>query len=120
MSKNANLDALNEHLFDVIERLKDRNDPNADVNDTIDLETATKICEAGKIIVESFKVKAQVLNMAIKASDPSMISRIATGSGIVMIPEQTAAELAAKKAKEREKSLYSLDNVDLSKIIEED
>jgi hypothetical protein len=103
MNNNVNLDRLNEHLFDVIERLKDRNDPEAEVKDIIDLEEARQICEAGKIIVESYKVKAQVLNIIAKSSgDSSMISRFIGGSGIAQIPEKTAADLA----KEKEMNLY--------------
>jgi len=102
MSKIVSLDRLNEHLFDVIERLKDRSDPDADAKDTIDLETASQICDASKIIVESYKVKAQVLNIAAKCSDSSMIARFATSSGIAQIPEKTASELA----RERELNLY--------------
>jgi hypothetical protein len=88
----TNLDTLNEHLFDVIDRLKDRNDPDADAKDIIDLETATKICDAGKIIVEAYKVKAQVLNIAAKCNDYQAIARFANSAGIAQIPEKAAED----------------------------
>lgn len=42
---------LRDHLFDVIERLKDPKDK------TIDLETAKVICDAAQVIVNSAKVE---------------------------------------------------------------
>ena len=97
MNKSVSLDALNEHLFDVIERLKESNDPDADPKDTIDLKLASKICEAGKIIVESYKVKAQVLNMATKCKDTYAFARFVSNTGITQIPEKTAAELETER-----------------------
>ncbi|MCL2131271.1 MAG: hypothetical protein FWH36_02260 [Lentimicrobiaceae bacterium] len=101
-SSNVSLDRLNEHLFDVIEWLKDRSDPEADKKDIIDLETAAQICDASKIIVDFYKVKAQVLNIVSKCSDPQMIARFVSNTGIAQIPERTPAELA----RERELMLY--------------
>jgi len=97
MNKNVSLDALNEHLFDVIERLKEGNDPDADKKDTIDIKIASQICEASKIIVESYKVKAQVLNMVSKCKDTYGFARFVTNTGITQIPEKTAAELEKER-----------------------
>ena len=103
MNSKVNLDTLNEHLFDVIERLKEANDIEADPKDTIDLDIAKQICEASKIIVESYKVKAQVLNIAAKQyGDAGMFSRFVNNSGITQLPEKTPAELA----REKESNLY--------------
>jgi hypothetical protein len=102
MSKNVNLDTLNEHLFDVIERLKESNDPDSDTKDGIDLEIAAKICEASKIIVESYKVKVQVLNIAAKCGNNDMVARFTNNSGTAVIPEKTESELN----RERERNLY--------------
>jgi hypothetical protein len=63
------LDALNNHLFETIEMLKNNSDPIASDNEKIDIKTAKAIAELGKIIVEGFKVKAHVLNMIKNAGD---------------------------------------------------
>jgi len=71
--KQTNLEALNSHLFEAIEMLKNNSDPNASPNEKIDLETARAITGLGKVIVEGYKVKAQVMNMLVDASteDPA-------------------------------------------------
>jgi hypothetical protein len=97
MNNNVSLDRLNEHLFDVIERLKDSFDPDADIKDTIDVQTASQICNAGKIIVDAYKVKAQVLNIAVKCSDPKVMAQLSNNLGITQIPEKTAAELEKER-----------------------
>ena len=71
--KHTNLEALNNHLFEAIEMLKNNSDPKASANEKIDLETARAITGLGKVIVEGMKVKAQVINMLVDASssDPN-------------------------------------------------
>ena len=85
-NKNTSLDRLNEHLFDVIERLKSSNDPEADDKDTIDIETAGAITDAAKIIVDGYKIKAQVLNILSKADNPKDIIRGNNAAGIMELP----------------------------------
>ena len=67
--KQTNLESLNMHLFDAIEMLKNNTDPRASANEKIDLETARAITGLGKVIVEGFKVRAQVLNTLANASN---------------------------------------------------
>ena len=61
--KQTNLEALNVHLFEAIEMLKNNNDPKASSNEKIDLDTARAITSLGKVIVEGYKVRAQVLGI---------------------------------------------------------
>ncbi|MEI7524572.1 MAG: hypothetical protein WCJ95_09595 [Mariniphaga sp.] len=61
--KQTNLEALNAHLFEAIEMLKNNSDPKASVNEKIDLDTARAITGLGKVIVEGYKVRAQVLGI---------------------------------------------------------
>lgn len=61
MKKQISLAALDAHLFETIEMLKNSNDPNASDNEKIKPEVAKQIIEAAKVIVSSYKVKADVV-----------------------------------------------------------
>ncbi len=87
MNKNTSLDRLNEHLFDVIERLKSNKDEKADECEKIDIETASAIAEIGKIVVDGYKVKAQVLNIVAKTENPRDMTIKINESGIVELPQ---------------------------------
>ena len=64
MSKNkTSLSELRSHLFDVIERLKATNDPDADDKDKIDIETAKTISEVSKVIVDAAKTEVDALKV---------------------------------------------------------
>lgn len=63
MKNPISIDSLNNHLFETIEMLKNNNDNNASKNEKIDIETAKTIASLGKVIVEGYKVKAQVLGI---------------------------------------------------------
>lgn len=82
--KQTSLDALNNQLFETIEMLKNNNDSEASENEKIDIDTAKTIANIGKVIVDGFKVKAQVLGMINKTNDlvPNEIKEIAISSGI--------------------------------------
>jgi hypothetical protein len=66
MAKKLTLTDLNEHLFDVIERLKEGNDPNADTKDSISIERAEAIRDVAQVIVNSAKVQADVMKAMFK------------------------------------------------------
>lgn len=59
----TSLTDLRNHLFDVIERLKDSNDPDADEKDTISIETAKAINQTAGEIIESAKVEVEALKI---------------------------------------------------------
>ena len=61
MKKQINLDALDAHLFETIEMLKNNTDPEASDNEKMKPEVAKQIIEAAKVIVSSYKVKADVI-----------------------------------------------------------
>lgn len=83
MMKQTSLDALNAHLFETIEMLKNNNDPNASAHEKIDLEHARQICSVGKVIVDGYKVKAQVLTALCTAENPNLMERLGLGTGII-------------------------------------
>ncbi len=60
---DTSLNALRGHLFDVIERLKDSNDPKADPKDIIDIETAKAINQTAGQIINSAKVEVAALRL---------------------------------------------------------
>lgn len=82
--KQISLDALNAQLFETIELLKNNNDPQASQNEKIDIENAKAIADLGKVIVDGYKVKAQVMNMMTRTQsfEPSELKGLAIESGI--------------------------------------
>ena len=64
--KQTSLDALNAQLMETIEMLKNNSDPIASANEKIDVETAKTIATIGKVMVDGYRVKAQVLNIISK------------------------------------------------------
>jgi hypothetical protein len=80
--KQISIDALNSHLFEAIEGLKNNKDPKADECEKMDIETAREIGKLGKTIVEGYKVKAQVLIAFSKADNPEQMKQLSASSGI--------------------------------------
>lgn len=83
MSKQINIDKLNEHLFESIEMLKNNSDPEASECEKIDVNTAKAIADLSKVVVEGYKVKAQVLNMVRNAENPNLLRSQIVQSGII-------------------------------------
>lgn len=81
--KQISIDSLNAHLFETIEGLKNSKDPNASECEKMDLETAKAISNVGKVIIEGYKVKAQVLGMLTKADNPQIALQASKDSGII-------------------------------------
>ncbi len=80
---SISIDKLNEHLFEAIEMLKNNNEPQASDNEKMDIETAKAIADLGKVVIDGYKVKAQVLSIVSKADNPSMVKEQITNSGII-------------------------------------
>ena len=83
MNKQISIDKLNDHLFESIEMLKNNNDPGADPNEKMDIETAKAIADLGKVVIDGYKVKAQVLNMMRNAENPNALRTTIVNSGII-------------------------------------
>lgn len=83
MNKQISIDKLNEHLFESIEMLKNSRDPNADECEKMDVETAKAIADLGKVVIDGYKVKAQVLNMMKNAENPRTLAQSAAETGII-------------------------------------
>lgn len=83
--KNNNLTALRDHLFEVIERLKLSNDPDADDKEKIDVETAKAITNAASVIVNSAKIEVDFLKVIATGDNPSEVSKAAKGTQFLMI-----------------------------------
>ena len=81
--KNLSIDALNMHLFESIEMLKNQTDPKASENEKMDVATARAIADISKIAIEGFKVKAQVLGMMRNAENPIRLRESIIESGII-------------------------------------
>lgn len=59
--KQTNLTELREQLFDVLTRLKEGNDPEADPKDCIDIDRAKAISEVSGVIIDSAKVELSAI-----------------------------------------------------------
>ncbi len=81
--KQISIDKLNEHLFESIEMLKNNTDPKASANEKMDVETAKAVADLGKVAIDGYKVKAQVLQIVSKTENPTVMMKILSGSGIV-------------------------------------
>ncbi len=68
MAKN-DLTALRDHMFEVIERLKANNDPDASECEKIDVETAKAITNAAQTIVHSAKIEIDFLKIIAKGDN---------------------------------------------------
>ena len=87
MNKQISIDALNAQLFETIEMLKNNSDPAAGENEKIDVETARSIADLGRVIVDGYKVKAQVLHILAKADNPKQFQENGAKAGILALPE---------------------------------
>ncbi|MDD4217469.1 MAG: hypothetical protein PHZ24_09065 [Bacteroidales bacterium] len=76
------IDALNMHLFETIEMLKNNSDPQASDNEKISIQNAKAITEAGRIIIEGYKVKVQAMNIVVNNKTGQAL-QIAEAAGIV-------------------------------------
>lgn len=83
MRKQTGIDALNNHLFEAIEGLKNNSDPIADEWEKMDLQTAKAIAELGKVIIENYKLKFQTISMLAKADNPQEYKRAVIEAGFV-------------------------------------
>ncbi|MFA6619483.1 MAG: hypothetical protein WCT23_10570 [Candidatus Neomarinimicrobiota bacterium] len=63
--------------------LKNSKDPVASECEKMDVETAKAVADIGKVIVDGYKVKAQVLNMMRNAENPNALRQTISSSGII-------------------------------------
>jgi hypothetical protein len=71
------------HLFETIEMLKNNKDPEADPNEKIDVETAKAIAGLGKVVLDGYKIKVQVLKMLNPDENPNVKEHLLNQSGIL-------------------------------------
>lgn len=83
MKKATGIDALNAHLFEAIEGLKNNKDLRADECEKMDIDTAKTIAALGKVVIDGYKVKAHVLSIYSKADSPNEFKRAAVASGFI-------------------------------------
>jgi ribosomal protein S3AE len=82
----TNLSDLRLHLFDVIERLKEGNDPKADPKDSISIERAKAINESAKEIINIAKVEVDAIKI-IADSNTKSAEAILKQSGVFQLKE---------------------------------
>lgn len=80
--KKTSLQALNLHLFETIEMLKNNSDEKASPNERIDIETARVIANLGKVVVEGYKVSVQAMNIIRNTENPNTMKELMSNTGI--------------------------------------
>ena len=80
MSKNNNMTALRNHLFEVIERIKSNNDPHTDECEKMSVEEAKAISQAAAIIVNSAKIEVDLLKVVAKGENNKELGEAAQGT----------------------------------------
>lgn len=86
MGKKTTLSDLRDELFDVLQRLKDGNDPDCDKKDTIDIERAKAISDVSGNIIAAAKLEADALKFIAKNEDVDFV-HLFSKSGIAQLPE---------------------------------
>lgn len=86
MGKKTTLSDLRDELFDVIQRLKDGNDPECDIKDTIGIDRAKAISEVSGKIIAAAKLEADALKFIARNEDVDLTT-LFTESGIAQLPE---------------------------------
>lgn len=81
--RKCNLDTLESHLYDVIERLKENDIEGADPKDCITLETAKAINETAKNVIDIAKVKVLALGVLAKADNPDATKSVIDNAGLL-------------------------------------
>lgn len=74
---------LKNHLFDVIERVKNGCDPDCDPKDTIPLKNAKVIADCAKVIVEAAKTEVIALQLLSRSRNPHRTQKAVIDSGIL-------------------------------------
>ena len=82
MSK-VDMQSLKYHLFDTIERLKDRDNPDTDPKDTISLESAREIARVAKVIVDINKNEISAIQILANADNPLSAKNAFGAAGIL-------------------------------------
>jgi hypothetical protein len=82
-TKQISIDKLNEHLFEAIEMLKNNSDPQADKQEKMDVQTAKTIADLGRVVIDGYKVKANVIAMLNKGNNPKQSIDTGVASGIL-------------------------------------
>ena len=78
-----NLDTITNHMVEVIEMLKNNNDPQASENEKIDVNSAKTIAELGKNCIEAYKTKVQLLNIISKTDNRELTDKYTQLTGIM-------------------------------------
>jgi hypothetical protein len=86
--RTNDLPALRNHLFEVIERLKLSNDPDADEKEKMDVETAKAITNAAQSIIHSAKIEIDLLKIISNSGNQTLVRQAITDNGF-LIPIKT-------------------------------
>lgn len=76
---------LRDHLFEVIERLKLNNDPEADDKEKISIDTAQAICNCSQAIINSAKLEIDAIKIIAKEGLSEQLENALTNSTVIML-----------------------------------
>jgi len=89
MARKTTLNDLRDHLFDVIERLKDSNDPDVDDKEKISIESAQAIVGCSQAIINSAKLEVDFLKIVAENGGANTFQAAVSKSSMFMLDESS-------------------------------
>ena len=83
MSKHTSIEALNVHLFEAMEMLKNNNDPKASANEKMDAKTAEAFASLAGKAIEARKVQVQAMRLLSKTDNPKFVNESLINNGFI-------------------------------------
>lgn len=83
MSKHTSIEALNVHLFEAMEMLKNNNDPKASANEKMDAKTAEAFANLAGKAIEARKIQVQAMSILAKTDNPRSVSDALISNGFI-------------------------------------
>lgn len=86
--KKTSLSDLRDHIFEVIERLKLSNDPDADPKEKIDIDTAQTISNLAQVAVNSAKVEVEAIKIISRSDNPQATKEAIKNSDVLRLNDK--------------------------------
>lgn len=81
--KNTGIPALQNHLYEVLEGLKNLSDPEASENEKVSIEQAKAIVEVSDTIIDTYKLELDAVKFIDKAENYKFYGNAAAEMGLI-------------------------------------
>lgn len=81
--KSTGIPALQNHLFEVLEGLKNLSDPEASENEKVTIEQAKAIVEVSDTIIDTYKLELDAVKFIDKAENFKFYGKAAAEMGLI-------------------------------------